>query len=518
MTTTRTPGSRAADARWSAVLLAGVVVTASLVTLAIYGARWLVLVRYPWDWSPDEGLTLDYARRVLEEPGRLYPREAVPFPVAYGPLLPLLLAPVVAHWPAPLAAARVMALLWTAGGAAAVYALVRQRGSAPLALASAALHLAPLDLSFWHVLVRVDGLMTALWLAAAIPLLPHRIERGADRLSAARMAAGVTLLLAAILTKPTAVLHGLPLVVGWWFVDRKSALRLASVVAGAGLATLGLLQWSTSGGFLWVNRLWAVHPSVPGQAAYIARLMLEQGWPVLLLGVAGAWRATRRDARPWRDSSLLLVAGGLLIVPTMSKHGAWWNYLVPLLAAIVVFSGRVWSEPDLAPEPGTKPALGGLATAGLALILATTRTFPLPNAEDERTARTLYAFVRTITAKVGGPILVSRPDYAYFDNHQPAEIEGSSFPHLFAARVSGTDRVLERVQRSTYTLVAWTWPLPPEVERAVADGYRHVGGCNLRWYFGALNVHLFARQDLGVRLLPPGGTRCRGAASPVPAP
>src|SRR5215475_11096668 len=69
---------------------------ASVALLAAYALRAAVLIVYPWDWSPDEGLALDYARRLAVDPASLYAKSAVPFPSAYGPLLPLLLAPIVA--------------------------------------------------------------------------------------------------------------------------------------------------------------------------------------------------------------------------------------------------------------------------------------------------------------------------------------------------------------------------------------------------------------------------------------
>ncbi len=103
--------------------------------------------------------------------------------------------------------------------------------------------------------------MTALWLWAAVPLLPRALERGKDALSAGRLAAGTALLLAAVLVKPTAVLHGAPLVLGWFLVDRRSAWRLVGAMSATGLAALGALQVATGGGFLWVNRLWTLHPT-----------------------------------------------------------------------------------------------------------------------------------------------------------------------------------------------------------------------------------------------------------------
>jgi hypothetical protein len=486
----------------------------SLAVVLIYGADALALASYPWDWSPDEGLTVDYARRVFENPGQLYPRGAVPFPLIYGPVLPVLLAPVVAHWPEPLIPARLVALAWTALGAAAVGALVRQRGTLLLAVASVALYLAPLDLTFWHLIVRPDGLMIALWLAAAVPLLPRQLERGSDRLTGGRLIAGSTLLLAAVLTKQTAVIHGFPLVVGWLLVDRASALKLSATMSATGLAALGLLQWTTAGGFLWVSQIFGAQASVPGQSLRLALLVLWRSGPLALLALTGAVFAMRSGGRPFRDSSVLLVVGGLLIAPAIGKDGASWNYLMPAFAASVVFCGRVWQHAGDAPFRLPAPTLGAVLAAVAAFAVATTRVFPLPNAEDERTSRAFYGFARACVSAVGGPILVSRPDYMYFTTGQPVEIEGSSFPPLLAHHVAGTEKVTARIRTQAYTLVAWTWPwvLPPEtgLQQGIGRAYRYAGGCNLAWYFGRLNAHLFVRQDVAVRFVPPAGTRCRG--------
>jgi len=94
--------------RWT---LAGAALTATATLLVVAAYLFLAgtLVTYPWDWSPDQGLYLDYGRRVLEDPGSLYPHRAVPFPSAYGPLVPVLLAPLVGL-PRPLEAARLLAL------------------------------------------------------------------------------------------------------------------------------------------------------------------------------------------------------------------------------------------------------------------------------------------------------------------------------------------------------------------------------------------------------------------------
>lgn len=498
LATPAAPGRRGALA---GAALAGAVTV--LVVLA-YLVRARVLVGYPWDWSPDEGLYLDYARRVLEDPGGLYPRRAVPFPSAYGPLLPALLAPLV-RLPHPLEAARLLALAWTATGAAAVAVLLRRGPSFAWAAAGVALYLAPFDLSFWHVLVRVDGPMTALWLWAGVPLLPRSLERGADALSPRRLAAGVALLLAAVLVKPTAVFHGAPLVLGWFLVDRRSAWRLTVATGAAGLAALGALEVATGGGFLWVNRLWALHPTVPHLPLAVAGRFATLAWPVLLLALGTFVAAWASRSRPHREPAVLLLAGGLAVAPLLFKQGAAWNYLLPLFAATVVAAGR-WGL-----VLRHWPAVASV----LALVLAATRPFPLPTAVDEATARFFYGFTQEVQRGTGGPLLVTRPDLVYFLAGQPAEIEGTSFLHLAAGGAPGTEGVLRGLEDGRYALVVWTWPLPdsPRWTGALLRGYARVGGCRLGYYYGApFASHLAVRRGLAVRFDPPPGTRC--SASP----
>jgi hypothetical protein len=408
----------------------------------------------------------------------------------------------------PLLAARLMALAWTALGATAVAVLVRRRARAAWAAAGVALYLAPFDLSFWHALVRVDGPMISLWLWAAVPLLPHALERGKDALSRGRLVAGTALLLAAVLVKPTAVLHGAPLVLGWFLVDRRSAWRLVGAIGGAGLTALGALQLATGGGFLWVARLWSLHPRVPDLSGMIVAGFGARAWPVLVLALATFLAAWARRDHPHRDPATLLLAGGLAIAPLLGKQGAAWSYLLPFFAATVVAAGRwAWSLP-----------VWPVAASLLALAFAATRWFPLPTATDEATARTFYGFTQEVQRRTGGPLLVSRPDLVYFLAGQPVEIEGSSFVHLAAGAAPGTDGVLRALQERRYALVVWTWPLPetPQWTSALHSGYVRVGECRLGWYFGApFPSHLAVRRDLDLSFAPPPGTRC-AAANPRP--
>ena len=386
-------------------------VLAAFVVFGAVGHSAGALLAYPWDWSPDEGLALDYARRLVEAPRTLYGRELIPFPAAYTPLLPLLLAPLVGLSEVPLLPARLLALAWTAAAATGLFLLVRRRSGPALALVAAAIVLAPQDFSVWFLLVRVDGLMVALWLGAAAALIPARVERGADTLSSARLWAGSVLLLASVLTKPTAVVHGAPLVLGWFLVDRRSAWRLTGTVLAGGIASLAALQIATDGGFLWTMRLWATHPRQAGLFEWIVtEFVAMHGMLLALVVVAIVWASKRRE-EPFRDGAWLLVLGGLAIVPALGKGGAAINYLIPLYCALVALACRLWPP---------APHLAVLLPAALGLALLA-RPFPLPTSADSATSAAFYSFVRDR----GRPILATRPDYAYFVVRQPVEVEGN---------------------------------------------------------------------------------------------
>lgn len=486
-------------------------VLAALAVLLLFMRSAFELVAYPWDWSPDEGLYLDWGIRALRDPGSLYTRSFVPFPAAYGPGLPALLAPLALLGPRMLTGARVLAFAWTLAWAFAVYLLVRRRGGRPLGLAAAALALAALDVSFWSMLVRPDGPMLALWLLAAVVLLPRRLERGADRLDARRTAAGSALLVAAVLTKPLAVVHGAPLVLGWWLVDRKGALRLALAVTALGLGALGLLQLLTDGAFLWLQRVWGLHGTQAGLRGAILWHAGGRLWPYAAVAGAAALVAVRGGERPralLARSGWLLVAGVVAVLPFVSKYGASWNYLVPLAPALAVLAGQ-WLE-------GRGPAAAPLLAAA-ALALALTRPFPLPSELDRRTATAFYGFVEAYTDARGLPILATRPELVYVVAGQPVEMEGSGFATLARAGAPGTELVRERLRKGEYTLLVTLHALPEAggIAEAAASRYVHAGGCNLSFYFATTAVHLFVPRERPVSMPPVAGARC-GAGTGLP--
>jgi 4-amino-4-deoxy-L-arabinose transferase-like glycosyltransferase len=499
---------KAADAATVAIALAVIVVFVRCASQ---------LVAYPWDWSPDEGLNLDWGRRLASDPASLYPRSFVPYPATYGPGMPALLAPLAGLGERMIAGARVLALGWSLVSALAVYALVRRSAGAVGAVAAAALTLSALDVSFWWMLVRPDGPMIALWLLAAVALLPARLEPGGDRLSAGRLAAGSLLVVAGTLTKQTAAVHAAPLVLGWLLVDKRSFVRLALLLSALGVAALGLLHLATAGGYLWLMRYGTAHGTQAGLLQDILVFSLGRLWPFAAFAALAcllALRATRR-ARPLvADSAWLLVLGGALVVPFLSKYGASWNYLVPLVPALVVLACRWLALGFPRDAPGPRSAIGPALTAAVALALALTRPFPLPTELDRRTADAFYAFVKEHTRRTGGPILAMRPELAYFVVGQPVEMEGSGFVRFAASPVPGAERVLQGLREGRYTLLVELHALPDTggYAEAAARNYVHAGGCNLSFYFATVAVHLFTRRDLPLYFAPPPGTRCGGPA------
>jgi hypothetical protein len=482
-------------------------VGASLVVILAYTLCAWTLIKYPWDWSPDDGLQLDFARRLLQSPASVFHGHSVPFPSWFGPLYPALLMPLVqtAH---PLAASRILALALTWLGALAVAVLLRRRAGLLWGLAGAALYLSVFDITSYYMLLRSDTPSVTLWLWAAVLLLPSDLRPGDDRLSGARIAGGTALLLAATLAKPTGAVHGLPLVLAWFLVDRRSAWRLTVAAGLAGLTTFALLEVTTRGGFLDALLLLRFHGYAPGLTTQILRDFAERTWPVILLALVTALYTWKKRAHPERDPVGFMLLGGLLVLPMLGKQGACLNYLLPLFVALVVAAG-CWAARGLQATSGWRPVVPA-AAATLALALAATQTFPLPTPYDEAAARTFYQFTQEFHRKVGGPFLVSVPNLVYFQIGQDTEIEGSIFAQMVAHDAPGVRDVLARLEQARYTLVVETWPLPgqPEWQAALRRNYRPLGACRLGTYFAGYDSRLYARRGLPVDFTPPAGVRC----------
>lgn len=500
----RGPGPQLAGARLVAAATA-------VVGFVAYLANAAALIAYPWDWSPDEGVALDFARRLLLAPATLYPGRAVPVPDGYGPVTWALLAPVVATFDAPIHAARVVALGWTLAATAAAYVLIRRQADAVSALLGAALILVPMQESFRLMVLRPDGLLLALWLWSAVLLLPPRLERGAARLGWQASVLGAGLIVLGVLTKPVMVLLGLPMVVSWLLVDAKSGWRLARLLAGIGLSTLLLVQVLSGGGYLAVVQLWASHPySLAHLVGLLRDFALGQA-PLLLWAVAAAAWAWSRGRPAWRDGAMPLWLGALLVVPTLAKYGSSSVYLLPLLAATAVLGARLLAAGAGTSASGRARALGAVATAMVALWFVAQSRFPLPSREDRVTGDVFYGTLRGLVRERGGPLLAMRPEYAYFHVGQATELEGSSFFFLTAEHASGTADVFQRVAERGYTVVLGSTRFLAK-DRALFDSIRSryvpFAGCHLGFYFGTEPTILLAPKDRPVAFSAVPGARC----------
>lgn len=503
------PVRKESDALVRGTSLAAVLAVGLVAALFLDGAR--SLVRYRWDWSPEEGLFLDYARRLIEDPASLYPLgRAVPMPDFYGPGLPALLAGPVRWLDHPLPAARVLACAWSLLAALAMFRLVRPVSSRRLALLTAALPFAPFGLSFWWLIVRPDGLLVALWLWSAVALGPARLERDASVLSRRRLAAGCALTILACLTKPTAVALGAPLVLGWWFVDRDSFRRCVIALVACGSLTLAALGFLTSGGYLWVMTLWRTHPASVEPFALNLAFFAKVTAPLLAFTAAGAAWSLKRGGRPARDPAVLLLAGGAAMVPALAKVGTMVNTLLPLACALAVAGGRWWGR--RAGSGPQRPSWAALGLGALAAALMVARQpFPKPGPRASLAAETFYGSLDALVRAKGGPIIAIRPEYAYFAVGEPVEIEGSSFSFLLHGQVPGTRVVLERIEAGAYTLAVLTpaFVLPvPELAGALERRYVPIGACRLQYFYGPMPVVVLAPKGSRDRFAVPPGSGC----------
>lgn len=492
-------------------------VASGVAAFVVVLAHALRLLAYPYDWSPDEGLAFEQARRLLDDPRSLYGRRIVPYPAVYGLGLPALLAPGLAVFPdirLSLLVGRSIAIAWTICFACAVYLLVRRSAGRALAVAAASLTLLPLSLSFWHLIVRADGLMHACWVLAALPLLPRRLERGADRLGWRRIAAGCALLFAAALAKPTGVLHGAPLVLGWLLVDVVSFARLSLALAALGAAWVVGMQWATAGGYLWVTLVWSTHRFVPEQTSGILLYFLRQTFPVWLFTLAGIASRALRRGRPLSESAWLLLAGGFASVPILGKGGATAHYLLPLLTAVPVLGSRLFGAPEgsAARTRSLHEVTGGAVAAAAALTLMAFHPGTLPTSRDEATARAFYDFVVAASRDARRPLLAVTPDWAYFVAGQAAVTQGAAFPYLVDADLPGTDDVLRAVREGAYGVIVTVpdfWPPREAWQVALRERYALAGGCRLGYYYGDAYLYLlFVPAGQGPVLTAPPGTAC----------
>lgn len=473
---------------------------------------------YPWDWDPGEWGSIDAAHRLVQAPATLYPGDRViPIPQTYGPTLAMLLVPVLRLSGNPYLAARLMMFAIALASALAAYVLVRKTASRPVAWLSSALIVAPFDQSFWYVLVRVDGVMIALWLWAAVVALPHRLRRGTERLSWRRAWLAGALLACATMTKMTALVFAAAMVGGWLLVNARSALRLATSFAATSALLLLLLQWLTHGGFLATVLLQRYLPHDAAQIPLLVAEALRFNWESVVMLMVALVSALRRRNGAWLDGAWILWSAGPLVLPFLAKIGAVFSYLLPCFAGQAILIGRLLGTAAAAPAAtGTWCAHADTTVRRRQLVLAMVvgfiaarHPFPSPSAQDRVTAKTFFGFVKAR----GKPLLAALPQCTYGEVGQTVEAGHTDFMAFLRAGLPGTGDVVQKVRSESYHLLVGNH----QDMRFEGAPYRPVGFCDLRFYYGLERLTLLVPRSSspsgGFTVLP--GARCR-ALEPKP--
>ena len=362
--------------------------------------------------------------------------------------------------------------------------------------------------------------MVALWLAAAAVLLPPRRSSAGPRTRSppAGWPPGPPLLLAAVLVKPTAVLHGAPLVLGWFLVDRRSAWRLVAALAASGLAALGRCSCATGGGFLWATPPLGPAPRRPSRARRSCRscASARSVWPILVLALGRLRRGRpRRGASPARAGAAAAGRGA-------GRRAPPWASTAPR---------GTTSSPSRGPGRGDRLVVGAAARRpgrGAGAAVAT----PAVGALVASCSRRPGVFPLPTAARRGdrpAPSTASRSDVSRGGRAARFLVEPAR-PRLLPRQAARRDRGLELphagppappapsasrpASSAPYSLVVGTWPLAPRpLAEARQTGYRYVGACRLGFYFGPVLTRVYVRRDLPFTLPASQGARC-GPTSP----
>ncbi|HEX2253327.1 MAG TPA: hypothetical protein VHQ65_08675, partial [Thermoanaerobaculia bacterium] len=348
----------------TALGLAAAAVVATTLLLALVTAeagletRWKDQRHYlasAWNLAHGHGLVLPEldvdTSTVVERPLASFP-----------PLLPAVLALVMAAGVSPEAAPTVVSLLAWPWLLAGIGLLARRLGATPAA-AALATAVAALTWPYWNVHVEIQSEVLFLPLLVWVVLLLHDLPWRRQGF-APRFAAALALLALLLLTRYTGMFVFLP-VVGWWLVARARQRRwgrLGGEMALFAVATVPFLLWLvrnaalTGGPFgpvllsetlgvgprrvlasVLTHATWLVLPAVrPGPLW--RQWGLAAALPVLALAVWGAWAAWggRRGPHPHRPAGEPRPAP---TAPGTRTARARWLPASPLLPFLAFYVG-----------------------------------------------------------------------------------------------------------------------------------------------------------------------------------
>ncbi|UCC67086.1 MAG: glycosyltransferase family 39 protein [Armatimonadota bacterium] len=314
--------------------------TALLVTASAYLLTYLVVailrIQYPFELEWMEGGVVDHIRRILA--GKpLYVRPSPQFvPFIYTPLyfyLSALVSRILGVGFLPL---RLVSFASSIGCLAVIWLLVKRQTSSHFpGILAAGLFAATYPLSDgWFDIARVDSLFLLLLLLAIYMLGPGRTPRS--------WIAGGVLIWLSFLTKQTALLSSLPIMLSCFLQDRRRSLLL---IAAAGVPIWGsnwLLDRIHDGWYgYYVFELPAGPPIVTELLAeFWTKDLLPPLWAACLLSAFYLWHELARGNRA-AGGLYLAVAAGLLGGAWVGRlhAGGHENVLLPAYAAIAILFG-----------------------------------------------------------------------------------------------------------------------------------------------------------------------------------
>ncbi|MGH7151369.1 MAG: hypothetical protein ACREIU_11760 [Planctomycetota bacterium] len=316
-------------------------------------------------------------------------------PHEYGPLYPLLLAPLFALFGPSFPVARGLSSLATLGTAISLAAwLGAAGGKRPSAILAGSLYLALFGASgCWYDLARVDSLAIFLLVAGA-GLLHSKENPGRGRLGLA-----ILLLLAAAFSKQTTVPIATVAFLAAPLPIRRRLLGLAVyAVAGAGIALAA--NTATEGRFLAFTVLVPMSHGLflEGWLRGLALLFSPPtlAFPLLGAGTVAALLGAGRCGRdsPSRRSALLFAAAGATSLLTLFKVGAWVNDLMPA-AAFGSLAAALALDRVLRAGAGLVPiGLASLLLSAVPLGGGFSVRAQVPETADRRAGEALVSYLR----------------------------------------------------------------------------------------------------------------------------
>jgi len=420
-------GPASAGVRWAARI-------ALALLGAVFAWRLAYQIGYCW-WAIHYPYELDYGEGIVWQQLRLLFTARAYGPITgfpaivfhYPPLYHALTAALCALFGSdPLATGRALAAAGLA--AAAIFAglaVSRALGSGSprsdrrVGAGAAALILCGTSpVIFWLPVMRVDMLALALsfsglWLAMLALERPALVHGAA------------LAFVLALFTKQTMIAAPAAAFAVLLLMRPRTAVAGIATALLLGVAALGLLEWSTAGGFARhvflynLNRfdpagLWLIRDGLRDNGLAIALAMLAlrlRGWPLLKeLGGARSLAALRTRLAADGRGPLLILLGHLTVTTLMlamiAKSGASQNYLIEWMSAVAMFAGLALADvARIARGNGVPaPALLIAATALLALQLAAfgkSRGELLPPVPPRAESARLVAMIRA----AGRPVI-----------------------------------------------------------------------------------------------------------------